>query len=56
MKSEGKLIGNISLRIDTEQETAEIGYTVNANYHRKGYATEAALALKECVPPVETEV
>lgn len=28
---------------------AEIGYTVNANYHRKGYATEAALALKELV-------
>ena len=47
LKSEGKLIGNISLRIDTEQETAEIGYTVNADYHRKGYATEAALALKE---------
>ena len=47
LKSEGKLIGNISLRIDTEQETAEIGFTVNADYHRKGYATEAALALKE---------
>ena len=41
LKSEGKLIGNISLRIDTEQETAEIGYTVMLTI------TEKATQLKQ---------
>lgn len=45
LKSEEKLIGNISLRPDTEKATVEIGYTINGRYHKKGYATEAALAL-----------
>lgn len=49
LKSEGKLIGNISLRLDEENKTAEIGYTVNSRYHKQGYATEAATALRELV-------
>ena len=46
LKSEGKLIGNISLRIDEEQERATLGYTVHRAYHNHGYATEAATALR----------
>lgn len=47
LKSEGKLIGNISLRLDEEAGKAELGYTVNARYHKQGYATEAATALRD---------
>lgn len=47
LKSEGKLIGNISLRLDEKAGRAELGYTVNARYHKQGYATEAAAALRD---------
>lgn len=41
LKDRGKLIGNISL---SKQDfgTWELGYVFNADYHGKGYATEAA--------------
>lgn len=57
LKSEGKLIGNISLRPDTEAKTVEIGYTINSRYHKQGYATEAAAALQalaQDMPQIET--
>ena len=40
------MIGNIYL---SEQafNTWELGYVLNSNYHGKGYATEAAIALVE---------
>lgn len=46
LKSEGKLIGNISLRLDEKAGRVALGYTVNARYHKQGYATEAATALR----------
>ncbi len=44
LKQSGKLIGNVYL---SKQDfgTWELGYVFNANYHGKGYATEAASAL-----------
>lgn len=57
LKSERKLIGNISLRPDPDQATVEIGYTINGRYHQQGYATEAALALLKLaqnMPQVKT--
>lgn len=46
LKETEKLIGNIYL---SEQafNTWELGYVLNSNYHGKGYATEAAIALVE---------
>lgn len=49
LKSESKLIGNISLRLDEAAGRAELGYTVNARYHNQGYATEAAACLRDLV-------
>ena len=40
----GKLIGNIYLS-KQDFDTWELGYVFNANFHGKGYATEAANAL-----------
>ena len=44
LKNSGKLIGNIYLS-KRDFDTWELGYVFNENYHRKGYATEAARAL-----------
>lgn len=46
IKSEQKLIGNISLRLSPEGTSVSLGYTLHPAYHGQGYATEAALALK----------
>jgi len=43
LKEEKKLIGDLALKFDEyESRIAEIGFTVNPAYQRKGYAAEAA--------------
>lgn len=45
---DGKLIGNCGVRITRrEMREAEIGYELNPNFWRKGYATEAASAMRD---------
>lgn len=46
LKDTGKVIGNIYLS-QREFETWELGYVFNLNYQKKGYATEAVIALLE---------
>ena len=41
LKSTGKMIGAIDLRIDKESRSAEIGYVLNRAYQGQGYMTEA---------------
>lgn len=41
LKEEKKLIGTADLRVDMKKQKAELGYAINTNYGRKGYATEA---------------
>ena len=41
-----KVIGNICLFVDYEKCEAEFGWMLNRKFHKKGYATEAALFLK----------
>ena len=43
--SDGKLIGNIALRIYPEQQNAETGTLLGFEYHKKGFATEAKMLL-----------
>jgi len=45
LKQSGKMIGTIELRRKTEDSRATIGYTLNKNYHGKGYMTEAGAAI-----------
>ena len=46
LKDEQKFIGTIDLfNISPEKQSAEMGYILNPNYHRKGYMTEAGKAL-----------
>jgi [ribosomal protein S5]-alanine N-acetyltransferase len=48
LKSEKKAIGTISLhRVDTFQGTAETGSWINEKYWKKGYITEAKIAVNE---------
>ncbi|KST66459.1 GNAT family N-acetyltransferase [Mastigocoleus testarum] len=43
LKTENRLIGNCGIRInDIQQKEANIGYELNSQYWRNGYATEAA--------------
>ncbi|GGE23203.1 GNAT family N-acetyltransferase [Streptococcus himalayensis] len=49
LKETQRMIGNIVLYLNEEQDVASIGYTLHAAYHHRGYATEAALALKDLV-------
>ena len=60
LKADNRLIGNISLRVNAEEDTvAEIGYTLHPAYHAKGYATEAAqalLRLAQQIPTIKTVV
>lgn len=41
LKSEGKCIGCIDLRICAEHDKGSFGYTLNREYWNKGYVTEA---------------
>lgn len=46
LRSEGRLIGNCSLRVDSfDGRLAEIGFELDSRYWSKGYATEATQAL-----------
>ena len=46
LKSEGKLIGNVGIRVnDPEQGEANIGYELGSAHWGNGYATEAARAI-----------
>ena len=45
LKQKRKVIGDIGLKYLSEQnKVAEVGWTLNRNYQKKGYATEAAEA------------
>lgn len=41
LKETGKMIGTIDLRLKSGTNSAEIGYTLNKNYWKNGYITEA---------------
>ncbi len=41
-----KQIGGISISLNEQRTEGELGWILNKNYWRKGYATEAALAVK----------
>lgn len=47
LKENGKLIGNIYFEQEQPSKflTWELGYVFNANYQRKGYATESCIAI-----------
>lgn len=42
LRSEGRQIGGIGLRVDQQHQHAELGYWVGVPYWGQGYATEAA--------------
>jgi len=42
LRSDGRQIGGIGLRIDEQHQHAELGYWLGAPYWGQGYATEAA--------------
>ncbi len=44
---DGKHIGAISIYLNDKRDTGELGWVINRQYWKKGYATEAALAVKE---------
>ena len=44
---DGVLIGTISLFLDENHETAELGWVLNKSHWHNGYAVEAALAIKD---------
>src|SRR5215467_9659916 len=45
LRSDGRQIGGIGLRIDEQHQHAELGYWLGVPYWGKGYATEAAQEL-----------
>ena len=48
LKESGKMIGTCGFaKIDTVNNSAELGYVLNPAYHHRGYATEAARAVLE---------
>lgn len=42
LRSDGRQIGGIGLRVDEQHQHAEVGYWLGVHYWGKGYATEAA--------------
>jgi len=47
-KESGKMIGTCGFTaIDTEHRSGEIGYVINPDFHRRGYAPEAAKAVMD---------
>ena len=44
LRSDGRLIGGIGLRIERDHQRAELGYWLGVPYWGQGYATEAGLA------------
>ena len=47
LKSEKKVIGQIDLRIDEHNKIGETGSWINQKYWKKGYITEAKIAVNE---------
>ena len=45
LRTEGNFIGGMVLRLDPENESAELGYWIGKPYWNCGYATEAAKAV-----------
>lgn len=45
----GLMIGGVSIHIDFESKTGEMGWILNPQYHRNGIVSEAAGALKNYV-------
>ncbi|MDH6363817.1 ribosomal-protein-alanine N-acetyltransferase [Enterococcus sp. PF1-24] len=45
LKASGKMVGTIDLRVDENNQVAEIGYALHRNYWRQGITTEAAKVL-----------
>ena len=43
----GLQIGAVSVYLDEEKEVGELGWILNRKYHKMGYATEAARAVKD---------
>ncbi|TWT16743.1 GNAT family N-acetyltransferase [Streptococcus sp. sy010] len=52
--SEGKIIGNSSIRLDDTNTKAEIGITLNRHYHHQGYARETLAALRDLAVSMPT--
>lgn len=42
LRSDGRQLGGIGLRVDKQHQHAELGYWLGVNFWRHGYATEAA--------------
>lgn len=42
MRTDGRLIGGIGLRLNRQHQNAELGYWLGVSFSGKGYATEAA--------------
>jgi len=42
LRSDGRQIGGIGLRVDEQHQNAELGYWLGVSYWGQGYATEAA--------------
>lgn len=49
IEADGVHIGHISVYLDEKHESGELGWILNKKYWNKGYASEAAAALKEYV-------
>ena len=48
LKDSGKMIGTVGFtKIDTANNSAEIGYVLNPQYHRQGFALEASRKIVE---------
>lgn len=47
LKENKKLIGTADIRVDMKKSRAELGYVLNQEYTKQGYATEAAARLVE---------
>lgn len=42
LRSDGRLVGGVGLRLSPQQKNAELGYWIGAPHSGKGYATEVA--------------
>jgi [ribosomal protein S5]-alanine N-acetyltransferase len=42
LRSDGRQVGGVGLRVDRQHQHAELGYWLGVSYWRQGYATEAA--------------
>lgn len=45
LRTDGRLMGGVGLRLNSAHRHAELGYWLGVPYWRKGYATEAARAM-----------